>query len=387
MDVTSPVKIILSIDAVRYPLTGIGRYCKELASSLMKNPNIDEIKLLSGFRFMDGLPIVQEQADSQYHLKSWVKNSSLRTEIYRKIFPLLRKYQLKRFEDYIYHGPNFSLPAFPGPKVATFHDISPFTWSHCSTPERVNLAQKEALHTLSCANALITDSNFTRQEIAQYFNWPIERIHAVPLACSEDFHPRDESACLSVLSKYNLKYQGYSLYVGTIEPRKNLERLLEAYARLPLKLRMEYPLILSGYKGWNNQAILDKLTQAEHQGWARYLGFLPAHESPLLFSAAHLFCFPSHYEGFGLPVLEAMASGLPVLCSNSSSLPEVIGDAGFVCDAEDDDALFGLVQQGIEDHKARETMRLKALERAKLFSWSDCAEGTLGVYRKVLEGV
>src|SRR5690606_17318135 len=116
----------------------------------------------------------------------------------------------------------------------------------------------------------------------------------------------------------------YTLFVGTIEPRKNLSVLLQAYSRLPVAQRARIPLVLSGHPGWNSDAIHQQIQQGEREGWVRYLGFMPAQDLPVLYAGALLFAFPSSYEGFGLPPLEAMASGVPVICSNSSSLPEVI---------------------------------------------------------------
>lgn len=156
---------------------------------------------------------------------------------------------------------------------------------------------------------MITDSHYTRQELADYFAWPLERIHAVPLASSPEFHPRSPDALRETLARHGLEPGGYSLFVGTIEPRKNIEALLDAYGRLPLALRQRWPLILTGYHGWRSESIHSRIAQAQQQGWARYLGFAASEDLPLLFAGARLFTFPSHYEGFGLPVLEAMSSG------------------------------------------------------------------------------
>lgn len=378
------MKVILSVEPVRFPLTGIGRYTWELASALMLAPEISDLKFFAGRHFVDALPQACESAGNQHHIKQWVQKSYIATEFYRLLMPVLKKRALKGYDDYLYHGPNFFLPPFSGRKVATFHDLSPFTWAECNTPQRIRFTQKESLKTLACADALITDSLYTRHELAKYFNWPIEKIHAVPLACSADFHPREYAACLQILNEYGLEYQQYSLYVGTIEPRKNLLVLLDAYSRLPLETRRSYPLILTGYQGWRNEAIMQKIAKAEREGWARYLGFLPTDDLPILFSGARVFCFPSLYEGFGLPVLEAMASGVPVVCSNSSSLPEVIGDAGLMSDPDDVVTLTELLLQASEDESWRQSAINKGLIRSAQFSWYKCAEQTISVYQKVM---
>lgn len=305
-------------------------------------------------------------------------------EAYRLLMPLFRRRTLKVLDDYLYHGPNFFIPSFPGRSVATFHDLSPFTWTQCHAPQRIRYWQKEMCKALERADALITDSEFTRRELADYFSWPLERIHAVPLASSEEFHPRHEHELRDVLACYGLHTGGYSLFVGTIEPRKNIETLLDAYSRLPLSVRQKWPLVLTGYRGWSNEAIHGRIAQAQAEGWARYLGFISAEHLPLLLSGAHLFVFPSLYEGFGLPVLEAMASGAPVVCSNSSSLPEATGNAALMCEALDVDALSSLLQRGLQDDSWRARAREAGLLHASGFSWDLCAARTLQVYRSVL---
>ncbi|WP_333782987.1 glycosyltransferase family 1 protein [Prodigiosinella confusarubida] len=384
MDVGIGVRIILSVETIRFPLTGIGRYTWELASALMQAPQLSDLKFFAGNRFLSELPVVQERAGLQHGMKQWVQKSYFATEVYRVLMPLLKRKALKEYGDYLYHGPNFFLPPFPGKKIATFHDLSPFTWTECNTSQRIRFMQKELIKTISCADALITDSDYVRQEVADYFNWPIEYIHAVPLACSADFHPRTADECLPVLNKYQLKYQQYLLYVGTIEPRKNLVALLDAYSRLSLNCRRLIPLILTGYKGWHNEDIMHRIEVAEREGWARYLGYLPARELPVLFAGARVFCFPSLYEGFGLPVLEAMASGIPVVCSDSSSLPEVIGDIGLMCKPDDVNSMTDLLAQAIEDEPWRSSSITRGLRRAGAFSWQRCTEQTIAVYEKVV---
>jgi alpha-1,3-rhamnosyl/mannosyltransferase len=263
--------------------------------------------------------------------------------------------------------------------------LSPFTWAHCHTPQIARYLQKELRQSLERANALITVSHCMRQELADYFNWPLQRIHAVPLASSPQFHPRSPDALRATLARHGLEPGGYSLFVGTIEPRKNIETLLDAYGRLPLALRQRWPLILSGYHGWRSEAIHNRIAQAQQQGWARYLGFVASEDLPLLFAGARLFTFPSHYEGFGLPVLEAMSSGVPVVCSNSSSLPEVAGPAALMCAPDDVEGLSALLRQGLEDEAWRAAAVQQGLLHAGGFSWERCAQATVEVYKSVRE--
>lgn len=231
---------------------------------------------------------------------------------------------------------------------------------------------------------LITDSEYTRQEIASYFGWPLEKIRAVSLACSEDFRQRTPDELAPLLKKYGLQPGRYCLYVGTIEPRKNLGTLLDAYALLPSSVRRQWPLVLIGHRGWHSEQLHMRIEAAVAEGWARYLGFVEAEWLPLIYAGARIFVFPSLYEGFGLPVLEAMASGIPVVCSNSSTLPEVAGDAAAMCEPQDADALSHLIAAGLEDEAWRAEARHKGLLRAAGFSWQRCAKETVAVYREVI---
>lgn len=244
--------------------------------------------------------------------------------------------------------------------------------------------RKEIALTLKRADMLITDSEYTRREIATYFSWPLEKIRAVPLASSEDFRPRESAELQKVLKDIGLIEGGYSLYVGTIEPRKNLEVLLDAYSMLPIAVRQRWPLILIGYRGWRSEQLHARIESAMQEGWARYLGFVAAEDLPLVYAGARLFVFPSLYEGFGLPVLEAMASGIPVVCSNSSTLPEVAGDAAAMCAPDDVDSLCHLISIGLEDEPWRAEARRKGLIRASAFSWQRCAEETAAVYQELI---
>ncbi|UOA09541.1 glycosyltransferase family 1 protein [Methylobacter sp. S3L5C] len=382
------MKIILSIDPVRFPLTGIGRYTFELARHLKEIAQIEQLRFFSGYRFTDDLPKAVQSSKpnifSPSNLGRTILKNSLTVEMYRLISTPIKRYALRGYSDYVYHGPNFYLPSFEGPSVCTFHDLSMFTWAHCSPPERVKYMRKEITLTLKRTDMLITDSEYTRQEVAAYFGWPLEKIRAVPLACSADFRPRTANELIPVLRKHGLNLHGYSLYVGTIEPRKNLDVLLDAYTLLPPSVRQQWPLVLIGYHGWRSEHLHARIKAAVSEGWVHYLGFVDTDELPLIYAGARVFVFPSLYEGFGLPVLEAMASGIPVVCSNASTLPEVAGDAAAMCEPQDVEALSNLIVMGLEDEIWRGKAIKKGLLQAAGFSWKRCAEETLAVYREVI---
>jgi glycosyltransferase involved in cell wall biosynthesis len=383
------MKVILSTEVIRFPLTGIGRYTFELGQHLSKSPAIETLVFFNGRHLSQRLPapeMVNLQIDHKsmkYQLKQWVQNSEILSEIYRLNLLLLQQQKLKSHSEFIYHGPNFYLPRFKGKKVATFHDLSPY-YPGYHKPIHAKYLQKRFAYTLKHADALITDSEYVKQEIISKFDWPSNRIFSIPLAAGKEFFPRKASNVQFILNKYHLSFQGYALYVGTIEPRKNILTMLKAYRNLPPAVRKKWPIVLSGYEGWESEEIHDGMQQAQVEGWAIYLGYVPAEDLPILFSGAQLFIFPSYYEGFGLPVLEAMQSGVPVVCSNASSLPEVIGDCGLMCDPNDADTMQKLILKGLEDQPWRNQAIDKGIIRSEGFSWSRCAHETALAYEKIL---
>ena len=152
---------------------------------------------------------------------------------------------------------------------------------------------------------------------------------------------------------------------------------------MPAAAKRAYPLVISGYKGWENEELFRLFAKGEREGWLRYLGFVPGKDLPVLYSAATSFVFPSIYEGFGLPVLEAMASGTPVICSNATSLPEVAGEAALMHTPEDVDTLTSYLQMMTEDAALKQAMTNSGLARSRQFSWSLCADKTIEAYEQV----
>lgn len=382
------MKIILSVQPIRFPLTGIGRYTLELARHLPSVSGVEDLKFFGDSAFVPVLPSPEDKASKPASLITQIKHRVARNpmllDLYRKRIHARRGKALEEQGDYIYHGPNFYLPPFPGPSVVTIHDLSVFTMPERHPVERVMFVQKEVAFALKQATVLITPSEHARHEVAKYFNWPLEKVRSTALAGGSEFHPREEHAIAPILARHDLNPGGYVLYTGTIEPRKNIVRLIDAYSQLPQTLKGRFPLVLAGFKGWNNEAEMARIHLAEREGWLRYLGFVSDADLPILFAGARLFAFPSLYEGFGLPVLEAMASGVPVVTSNSSSLPEVAGDAAASCAPEDVDALTSLLWQGLEDEEWRAEAIQRGFLQAAKFSWKRCAQETADIYRSAL---
>lgn len=380
------MKVVLSVDPIKFPLTGIGRYTFELAHGL-QNAGLDDLSFLRGIGISAQIP-EPDDAQPMAKLPAWkqlARKNRLMVGAFRKINPWLKARALRGLEDHIFHGPNYYLPPFGGRSVVTVHDLSPYLWSQSHPPERVRYMQAEIGLSLKRASALITDTEYTRQEVARFFSWPLDRIYAVPLASASEFTPRRHDEVAPVLAGFSLKPGAYTLFTGTVEPRKNLDVLLDAYLRLPATARKRWPLVIAGYRGWGGNALHNRLQQAQEQGWLHYLGFVPQQALPFLMAGARLFAYPSLYEGFGLPVLEAMACGVPVVCSNASTLPEVAGTAAAFHDPDNVDALTDLLTMGLTDEGWRSVAIAKGLDRAASFSWQRCTQETMGVYKAVAQ--
>lgn len=383
------MKVILSADPVKFPLTGIGRYTYELARGLQQQ-KLDSLLLMQGRFLLTKLPVSHKAKQVEHNnffslrerILELAKKSQLAGMLHGTLEPWRKGQVLKGREDYVYHGPNFFLPPFQGPSVATIHDLSVHLWPQTHPPARVRYMQKQIDKTIQRADYLITDTEYTRQEVATYFNWPLERIRAAHLASAPEFYPRTHQELKPILDKFGLVPGSFTLYTGTIEPRKNIRTLLHAYEQLPYSLRQRYPLVISGYRGWLSEDLHQKFDTAQRAGWLKYLGFVDAETLPLVMAGAKLFAFPSLYEGFGLPVIEAMASGVPVICSKASCLPEVAGNAAALHAPHDDEGLRERLLQGLEDDAWCARLRTKGLHRASQLSWARCVDKTLDVYHE-----
>jgi alpha-1,3-rhamnosyl/mannosyltransferase len=279
----------------------------------------------------------------------------------------------------VYFEPNFLPFRCELPLVLTVHDLSHLRHPETHPVERVRILDRLLPPALARAAHVLTVSNFQREEILSVFGLPPERVTAVHNGVSGEFHPRTAADCAPVLARHALSYREYFLAVGTLEPRKNLAAALEAYARLSGSLRARCPLVVAGMRGWKTESFAPRLRELAQSGAVRPLGFVDEAELPAIVAGARLLIYPSLYEGFGLPALEAMASGVPVIVAARSALPEVVGDAGVQVDPLDVDAMARAMEDlhGDEGHWQRRAAA--GLERARSFSWSESARRTAQV--------
>lgn len=266
--------------------------------------------------------------------------------------------------------------------AVTLHDV--FSWScpgNNTLPDTL-IYRYWLPRIIHRVNAVITDSKASRSDIARYLPVDAKKLFLVPLGVDQRYRPRPSAERIAVRSSYGVP-DGYLLFVGSIEERKNLRRLLQACARLWAGGE-ERPLLVVGARRWKYTRILETVQDLNLESHVLFTGYVPDSDLPALYSGADLFVFPSLYEGFGLPPLEAMACGTPVVTSNVSSLPEVVGDAAIMVDPYDVQGLAAAMRKVLDDADLRAEMREKGLARASQFTWERTAQETVKVYQKVL---
>jgi glycosyltransferase involved in cell wall biosynthesis len=266
--------------------------------------------------------------------------------------------------------------AHPLPSVVTVHDLGyrHFPGAH-PAGQRLYLDWSTRFSARAAAH-VIADSAATRRDLGRFYGLPAEKVHVVYPGRDERLGHVDPAP---VRARYGLAPE-YLLHVGTLQPRKNLSRLIEATAGL----RAQWPqlqLVLAGQPGWQSGPIVAQARACAE--FVRLLDYVPDDDLAGLYSGATAFVFPSLYEGFGFPILEAMACGTPVVCANTSSLPEVAGDAALLVDPEDTSALADAIGRLLEDAALRESLAAKGLEQVQKFSWQRSAEETLKVLDRV----
>jgi glycosyltransferase involved in cell wall biosynthesis len=284
----------------------------------------------------------------------------------------------------LFHGmEHMLLPLCRVPTVLTVHDLI-----FERLPGHHKPLNRWYLHLtlpLFCRRAthIIAVSEHTRADLAALYRIPPTKITVIPEAADPRFRPPSDEALDLARVSYGLP-ERYLLCVGTIEPRKNLDRLLAAWE--PLYLSGEVPpLVIVGRRGWLYDHFFAALERSPARDGVIFPGWMLDDDLPAVYAAAELFLFPSIYEGFGLPVLEAMASGAPVVCSNATSLPEVAGDAVLFFDPYDVEAIRAALRTALSDAALRQDLRQRGFQRAMRFSWGRAAEETLALYRQLIQ--
>jgi glycosyltransferase involved in cell wall biosynthesis len=372
------MRIILSVESLGQQLSGIGRYTAELMRRLPNYLPGDALRFHHQQRWLrDPERLLQQplpEVFTSQRLPLAVRNI-------RRF--CLRSQWRKRCQGHIFHGPNYFLPPYADHGVITIHDLSVLRFPAYHPAERVRQHRIMLARSMRASRALIAVSEFTKREIIEVLDGAAERIHVTPLAANGDYHPRTALETRAVLAQYGLQHGAYTLSVATLEPRKNIGNLIAAYADLPSALKARYPLVLVGADGWCSAAIHAQIKRYACAGWLKYLGFIKPAHLPMLYAGARTSAYTSIYEGFGLPILEAMASGVPVVASNAASLLEVSKGVALHVVPDDVDTLCAALQQSLEDKAWRQQIIPLAIAVSAGYSWDNCIKQTIAVYQKL----
>ena len=296
---------------------------------------------------------------------------------------------LRRLRVDVFHGMDhvgIPLVGRSGKYVVTVHDVIPLILPETFTPRHRLVVRLALARVRRKADLVVVPSHAVKRDVVRRVGFPEARVVVTPEGCEPRFRPvRSEAALREVAARYDLPPR-YVLAVGTLEPRKNLTTLLEAFARLRRngEVDADLRLVLAGARGWLDEPIFATVRSLGLEDAVRFTGFVDDDDLPAVYSGAALFVFPSLHEGFGLPLLEAMACGVPVVTSNVSSMPEVAGDAATLVDPRDGEGLSAAIARLLRDEALRGRLREAGIARARQFSWEATARRTLDAYASLV---
>jgi alpha-1,3-rhamnosyl/mannosyltransferase len=375
------MKLLVNLSSLNHPLTGIGEYTLNLVKEMLDDDQVQDIKGIRSSRYLDRHQIsvliaaLEQGHQTDQPLTRYLKKMSrlkLIARIARKAINAYREISFRFYRNmlkhYIYWEPNYICLNHQGVCVPTVHDLSHLICPQFHPKARVKYLKAELPRTLARAKHVIVVSEYTKQSVMEHFDLDDQQITVVPPSVKSEYYPRTASECAQLKKRLGLP-ENFILFVGTLEPRKNLKGLLLAYKLLSTELRSHYPLVLSGKKGWLLGEIEQILQPMLDSGEVIWLGFVKSEDLPVLYSSATAFTYVSHFEGFGMPIAEAMACGTAVIASDNTAMKEASG--GAVCIVSPHS--IGSIAQGMRkvllDSSYRIECETKGLEISKNRSW------------------
>ncbi len=360
-----------------YRGTGIGTYTYQLINSLNKIDNINSYLLFmsencaSTIKFNNNFNInnINEQVKNSFWDEVNIPNI-----LYDKDIQL-------------YHVPQngVGLPSEKNCKfVITLHDVIPYRMPETVSDRYLKIFSEEIPDIISLCDGIITVSEFSKMDIMKSFGIPSDKIFVTHLASEDIYKPMDKNICKNYLNKFYSINTKFILYVGGFSPRKNIVGLLDAFSKVSKQIK-DLNLIIIGQHGLSYELYKNRAAKLNISDKVLFPGFIPVEHMPIFYNASELFVYPSFYEGFGLPPVEAMACGIPVIASNITSLPEVLGDSALLVNPNDIDCLSQSMYNVLTDNKLKSSLVKKGLLRASSFSWNKTAEDTLDSYNKIIK--
>jgi len=371
------VKIGIISDILNRPsLTGVGNYTYNLIKALSKinKKDIYLIDYKNNELFQEMNKIIIKNPIEDFFKKSY----------YFWHLYLNYKFSRKKIDLNIIHSPEGTLftELKHYKKIITAYDVMPYLFPEKFTKIMYIRFKYIFPKTLKTADKIIAVSHNTKRDLIKYFEIPEDKIRVIYGAVNENYKPLKENEINKIKEKHGLIYP-FILYVGGLAPNKNVMTLINAFYKLKKHGFDNYKLIVAGVKKWKYKNVFETIEKLNLQKDVVFAGYVLGEDLSLLYNAADLFVYPSLYEGFGLPPLEAMACGTPVITSNTSSLPEVVGDAGIMVNPYDANELADKMCKVLTNEDLKKELSKKGLKRAKLFSWEKCARETLEVYKEV----
>ena len=362
---------------------GIGRYTRQLVSALLDLDAENQYVLLAAAgRGTSRSEALREHANVR-NVALPISDRTLTILWHRLHLPLWAELFTGRLD--LFHSPDFSLPPLrTGRKILTVHDLSFMRVPECSDPSLRSYLLRVVPPSVRRADVVLADSQCTRADVIELLGADPAAVEVVYAGVEPRFRcVRDNAVLAAVRQRYRLPGR-FVLGLGTLQPRKNFARLIEAFARVRGRATPQAGLVIAGGPGWMYEGIYHRVGELGLHDDVFFPGYVADQDLAALYSLADLFVFPSLYEGFGLPPLEAMACGTPVVCSNTSSLPEVVGDAALTVDPLDVPALAEAMERALADSALREGLVRSGLAQAQRFTWPQAAAKLLGVYRRTV---
>ena len=358
------------------PRTGVGHYTFELARALARAHPADQFELISPKPFNDYV-FAREPIANLSFIKG--KSSAIRGHWWSVGLPLYAK----RAGLDLFHGTNFELPLWNRRRtVLTIHDLSALKYPELHRPRLARRARVRLPLAAKLARAIITPTEAVKREVCLRFRLKAEKVTAIHEAPRKVFQPLPLHQTLEIREHLGIE-NDFLLFVGTLEPRKNLLTLLKAFEQILRHTSWRPQLVVAGGEGWLMDETFSFLQESGISEHLRLAGYLDDKELRALYSSCKAFIYPSLYEGFGLPPLEAMKCGAPVIVGNRTSLPEVVGDAALTVDPYDVGAIANAIKRVIDDPLLRQELSSKGQKRAGEFDWRETARRTLAVYEEV----
>ncbi len=366
--------------------TGIGYYTSYIAKHLYEelyNSNSNVYGLC--FDFLNLYKFHEKLSTFDFDVKL---NTKMHYGIYRRlwgIIPVSYNFFFPVHTDLVHFFNYIVPPKVNGKIVVTIYDMVLMRYPDTMNNRNYRNLKKNLMKSAMRADLIVTISENSKKEIVEYLKVNEKKIVIVSPAVDHlTYLPIEHKESQEqVRKKYNLP-ESFILYLGTLEPRKNIERLVKAYSKLPIRIQEKYKLVIAGGKGWKFETIFEEVDKLSLKDKVIFAGYVDEIDKPMIYNLAELFVFPSLYEGFGMPPLEAMACGTPVIVSEISSLPEVVGDAGILINPYDTEDLAEKITLVLQNDSLRNLMIEKSLIQAKQFSWKKSVHVLLEAYRRIV---